>query len=219
MAQGKGRLVAAALVHLDAGCRQHLHPAMFAVKVGLTVDHGGARSHVDGPIHHVLHLARVGEGAMGHKLGAGPIADLEMHQDPLHALLGQHAKAEVHRHGDLRSSGHLYPGANPIRKLLRPHAQPVDLLAGDHLVAADHQPRHAGRAQRLGIATRLLVRGQDGAKVAHRGPPPPRARCDRRAGSNGHSDCIPCRRRRSPPPAPRRSATPGRHGLPSRRGG
>ena len=138
------RGVLAALVHRHFGLGDHLHPTHFAVVVGLAVLHLGVPADVDSGLHQVPDLHGVGKGAVSDELGLGPLADLELRQDLLHALGRDDAEAEMGWR--LQSRPRLDEQFDPHAtvEFLRFDVYPRHLVGPQYPIAADNQGGNLG---------------------------------------------------------------------------
>jgi len=103
---------------------------------------------------------------VGQKADLRPLSDLELGDDLLQALGGDHAKAQMHRIFDHRIGCDDDAGADAALHFLRLDVHALDEIDRQHLVAADNSTGHSGRLQDIGPAARSFIRLQDGLELA-----------------------------------------------------
>ena len=160
---------ARALADVDQRLGHDQHAAVGAVQVALEVLVGRA----GGDVHHGVHLVGdvdgVGEGAVGLHRGKRVGLDIDLHDDVLQAVGGQHAEAQVHRVGDPDALVQADVRLDAVVELLNVDVEPGDQVRAHHLVAADLKVRDvvAGEVRAV-VAQRLEQRACRG-DVAHTG--------------------------------------------------
>ena len=131
-------------VHQRLGHDQHA--ALGAVQVALEVLVGRARRDVHHGVHLVGDVDGVGEGAVGLHRGERVGLDVDLHDDVLQALRGQHPEAQVHGVGDPDALAQADVRLDAVVELLDVDVEAGHQVRADDLVAA--APRGGRRRRR-----------------------------------------------------------------------
>ena len=132
-------LEARPLADVDQGLGHDEHAALGAVQVALEVLVGRPR----GDVHHGVHLVGdvdgVREGAVGLHRGERVGLDIDLHDDVLQAVGGQHAEAQVHGVGDPDALVQADVRLDAVVELLDVDVEPGDQVRAHDLVAVHFQ--------------------------------------------------------------------------------